>query len=171
MKRDSPSPTVRFFLGEARIVVESLVQEFVGTIWQIAPGQGGDHVDHNPKFVFGDLHFGRALLRFPISWRRSKISGRSLSQGGTGCTSGALLGFRYEPSSPFLPRDAVASRILLEAQILPCSNASFKFLELLMHWQADDRNNMDIRISGSSGTPDSPKTDSRPWRIGSTANR
>jgi hypothetical protein len=57
MKRESPSPTVRFFLGEARIVVPSLVQEFVGTIWQIAPNECRDRVDHHSEFVFGVLHF------------------------------------------------------------------------------------------------------------------
>jgi hypothetical protein len=88
-----------------------LVMEFIGTIWQSAPHQRGDRVDHHPIFVFGYLHFGTALLKFLISWRRSKISARFLSKDAIESTSGALLGFRYEPSNPFLPETLWRSRI------------------------------------------------------------
>src|ERR1700726_413352 len=57
-----PSPTGLCSLGQARIVVPSLVMEFIGTIWQSAPHQRGDRVDHHPEFVFGALHFGTAYL-------------------------------------------------------------------------------------------------------------
>src|SRR5260370_21653445 len=82
-----PSQTVLCSRRQARIVMPSLVMEFIGTIWQSAPHERGDRVDHHPIFVFGDLHFG-ALRKCHISWRRSKISGRFLFQGATGSTSG-----------------------------------------------------------------------------------
>src|SRR5580698_3323458 len=52
-----PSPTSLSSLGQARIVVPSLVMEFIGTIRQSAPHKRGDRVDHHPEFVFGTLHF------------------------------------------------------------------------------------------------------------------
>ena len=41
MNRDLPSPAVRLFRGETRVVMPSLVQEFVGAIRQVAPGEAG----------------------------------------------------------------------------------------------------------------------------------
>src|ERR1700722_11563116 len=52
-----PSPPGLCSLGQARIVVPSLVMEFIGTIRQSAPHERGDRVDHHPKFVFGGFHF------------------------------------------------------------------------------------------------------------------
>src|ERR1700722_17982641 len=52
-----PTPTLLCSLWEARIVMPSLVMEFIGTIGQSAPHQRGDRVGHHPIFVFGYLHF------------------------------------------------------------------------------------------------------------------
>src|SRR5258708_38875719 len=59
-----PSPTGLCSLGEARIVMPSLIMEFIGTIRQSAPHERRNRVDHHPKFVIGSLHFGfRGFLR------------------------------------------------------------------------------------------------------------
>src|ERR1700726_2328584 len=55
-----PSPTGLCSLGQPRIVVPSLVMEFIGTIRQSAPHKRGDRVDHHPEFVFGALHFAES---------------------------------------------------------------------------------------------------------------
>src|SRR5260370_19735183 len=61
---NSPSPTVLCSLRQARIVMPSLVVEFIGTIRQSAPYQRGDRVDHYSEFIFGDLHFVGGFARF-----------------------------------------------------------------------------------------------------------
>src|SRR5258708_12490947 len=55
MESGLPSPTMRFFRGEARVLMPSLVQELVWTIRQVAPDQCRDGIDHLPKFGFGLL--------------------------------------------------------------------------------------------------------------------
>src|ERR1700687_5163861 len=70
-----PSPTGLCSLGQARIVVPSLVMEFIGTIRQSAPHQRGDRVDHHPEFVFGALHFERAFAESGIASGASSIFG------------------------------------------------------------------------------------------------
>jgi hypothetical protein len=55
MEGGLPSPTKRFFQGEARVLMPSLVQELVWTICQVAPDQCRDGIDHLPKFGFGFL--------------------------------------------------------------------------------------------------------------------
>src|ERR1700688_787154 len=56
-----PSPTLLCSLGQARIVVPSLVMEFIGTIRQSAPHQRWDRVDHYSIFVVGGLHRGNSF--------------------------------------------------------------------------------------------------------------
>src|SRR3984893_8282196 len=73
-----PSPTGLCSLGQARIVVPSLVMEFIGTIRQSAPHKRGDRVDHHPEFVFGYLHFVELLSRSgPILLRKQPIPFRA----------------------------------------------------------------------------------------------
>ena len=45
MNRGLPSPAVRLFRGDTRVVMPSFVQKFVGTIRQVAPSERGDRVD------------------------------------------------------------------------------------------------------------------------------
>src|SRR5216683_5726111 len=63
-----PSQTVLCSRRQARIVMPSLVMEFIGTIWQSAPHQRGDRVDHHSISVFGVLHFVERLLGFCLVW-------------------------------------------------------------------------------------------------------
>src|SRR4029077_15345561 len=69
MEGGLPSPTMRFFRGEARVLMPSLVQELVWTIRQVAPDQGRDGIDHLPKFGFGFLDLVKSVsesfLRLP----------------------------------------------------------------------------------------------------------
>src|SRR4029077_10275342 len=59
-----PSPTGLCSLRQARIVMPSLVMEFIGTVWQSAPHQRWDRVDHHPIFVFGVRHFVDGFVNF-----------------------------------------------------------------------------------------------------------
>src|SRR5260370_16724621 len=52
MKRYLPAPTVRLFVGKACVLMPSFVKELVRTIRQIAPGEGGDGINHLPKVGF-----------------------------------------------------------------------------------------------------------------------
>ena len=64
MNRGLPSPAVRLFRGETRVVMPSFIQEFVGTIRQVAPGEGGDRVDDPSEL---SLRFPRLKERVPLS--------------------------------------------------------------------------------------------------------
>jgi hypothetical protein len=101
--------------------------EFIGTIWQSAPHQRGDRVDHHPKFVFGVLHFRTAFLELHYLMAPLEDIGAISFQGRGWNDSGGASGLLYEPSSPICNGNAVLLMgSPLEAQILPRSNASFK---------------------------------------------
>src|SRR5258708_28268581 len=55
MEGGLPSPTMRFFRRQARVLMPSLVQKLVWAIRQVAPDQCGDGIDHLPKFGLGFL--------------------------------------------------------------------------------------------------------------------
>src|SRR5437660_11498154 len=73
---NSPSPALLFALGQARIVMRSLVMEFIGTIWQSAPQQRWDRIDHHSEFVFGVLHLSTGISRIPEKSNLFNIGGR-----------------------------------------------------------------------------------------------
>src|ERR1700746_1450931 len=70
MKRSFPAPPVRLFVGKARVLMPTFVEELVWTIRQIAPSQRGDGVDHLPEFGLRVLDL---IQRLPASvgvqWR------------------------------------------------------------------------------------------------------
>src|SRR5258708_4118123 len=49
MERTLPTPTMRFFRRKTCVLMPFFVEELVGTIRQIAPGQCGDRINHLPK--------------------------------------------------------------------------------------------------------------------------
>jgi hypothetical protein len=68
MKRSLPAPPVRLFVGKARVLMPTFVEELVWTIRQIAPSQRGDGVDHLPEFGLRVLDL---IQRLPESFLRS----------------------------------------------------------------------------------------------------
>jgi hypothetical protein len=88
MNGDFPSPAVSLLGGEARIFMPSLVEELDRAIRETAPCERRDGIDHHPKFVFGNLHFGTALLNSLSHGTARKYPAISFP-GATGSTSGA----------------------------------------------------------------------------------
>jgi hypothetical protein len=67
-----PSGPTRLFGAEARIVMPSLVEEFVRTIRQIAPCRRGDGIEHDTELSFQWVHLAETLLDdiALLTWRR-----------------------------------------------------------------------------------------------------
>src|SRR5260370_8771619 len=75
-----PSEPTRLFGAEARIVMPSLVEEFVRTIRQIAPCQRGDGIEHDTELSFRWVHLAETLLDdiALLTWRRECLPRRRL---------------------------------------------------------------------------------------------
>src|SRR5580700_6609370 len=55
MESSLPTPTMRFFRGQACVLMPLFVEELVRTIRQIAPSHCWDRINHLPKFGLGLL--------------------------------------------------------------------------------------------------------------------
>src|SRR5689334_9113862 len=61
MEGGLPAPPVRLFSGETCIFMPSFVEELVRTIWQIAPRECGDRIDHLSKSGLRLLDFVKRI--------------------------------------------------------------------------------------------------------------
>src|SRR6202044_747281 len=62
MESSLPTPTTRFFRGQACVFMPLFVEELVRAIRQIAPGHCGDRINHLPKSGLGFLYLAKRLF-------------------------------------------------------------------------------------------------------------
>jgi hypothetical protein len=123
---NSPSQTGLCSLGQARVVVPSLVMEFIGTIRQSAPHQRWDRVDHHPIFVFGFRRLGIRLpeLNHPLALLRGISDSFLVWRGGS--SARYILGFRTSREVFSELRFGKTHDLSLRALILPRANIWLK---------------------------------------------